>query len=401
MKGQCAYIIVVLLCSCCQTNSKYLKQLDLATLNKATIVCEAENYDKYFENYQAVFLENTDSCFISDVKQIHGFEHNIYVLMNNRILCFDLSTGRVDKEFHFINENKWIASFDFDISQKRIYALDTKNSCLICFDTFGVILFEFPLDSQYKYDQVMVLDEEHLLLTAQSLPVPVTFIADLNNNQITSLDKPSKKSFTPDSFQLQQINSIQAPMFLWSVNDNGILLKYLLNDTVYQYSKDGKKPVFHVHSGRNGIAFKNKVNLFKKNKQLALSDFWQLPDNNWFLRFNDTLLNHRYQRFQICDSLLGPFRHFPPYNQVGLINWIKEGTIFYITNREIILFDERGRTLFTLQRYQPLDGESFNKNMINAKLPENLKNYPQKRDILLCYYVFNNVSGANLLKKQP
>ena len=384
MKLRYIFAALVMLCSCCQKDS--LKSLNLKELTKPMVSYMEERYDKYFEHYGAIFLENTDSCLIKDVKQIFLIESSIYMLANNRINCHCLSTGRVNIDFHFSNESKKITAFDWDTVKQKFYAIEALSSRLICFDASGFILFELPLDSRYKYDQVMVLDEEHLLLTAQSLPVPVTFIADLNSNQITPLDKPNKKSFTPDSIQSQQLESLGVPLFVWSKSEEGVWCKYLFDDIIYQYTKEGKNPVYRVHSGKDGIAYKNKSDLFKKNKQLALSNFWQLSDNQWLLTWNPR------KQYQLCDSLMRPYCHTPPCNQATLIVWIKDGSVFSIGIRTKKLFDESARTLFSLQRYQPIDGEDFDKNMINAKLPDNLKEYPQKREILLCYYVFNNIS---------
>ena len=368
------YILIVLLAGySCSVESNELKTLDLQTLNKGRTVALYDNYGKHFDHYRAVFLENTDSCSVLGVQQVLSLGSKVYTLIKNKIRSHYLSTGRMDGDFHFSNENKLITAFDIDTLTLRLYAVEAHSSRLICFNTLGTTLFDIPLDSQYEYDQVVVLDADHLLLVAKSLPVPVTFIVDLNNRQMISLDKPGNNSFTPNALQLKQIKS---PLFLWSKSEKGVYGKYLLNDTIYQYSKNGKEPVYRVRLGKDGLTYKNRTDLFKKNKQLTLSRFKQLSSNRWLLRYR----NVTWTVFQICDSLMMPYT-YPP-SGLPFVWCCKDDSIFDIGMGHRVFIDEVGRKLFTINRYQTVGGTV----MMQEKLPKYLRDHPQKSELLLCYF---------------
>ena len=291
-----------------------------------------------------------------------------------------MNTGHLDNNFQAHDRIFDFISFDIDKANSRIYALDAKYSKIIIIDTIGKILDEFKLDPVYKYDQLTVLDKSHILITTCSLPVPVTFWADLESKIIKHIDQPSSKSFNPNKELYDTILKKIAPINIFCRSDSGVLVKYLFEDIVYRYNNDSKEPVFFVK-----IKKANKPKLFKKSistklGQNTLNGLWQLSEDKWLLRWSQvwkfkgslTLM----QFFTVCNDKMGVYNDSVSYN-TNIMEWYMSGTVFSIGAYDKIYVDTKEKMLFKI----------MSDDLSGIKLPEYLNDHKTQNDMILCYYI--------------
>jgi len=365
----------------CSDSNINLKVIDLQKFSKNKTVALEERYNEYFTEYKAVFLEKTDIFSQKDVKQIISIENDLFILIKNQIRRYNLITGHLDNRFQTQNSIYEFISFDIDTVNKKIYALDAKSTKIISMDTLGNSHDEFKLDPIYKYDQFILLDKSHILITTCSLPVPVTFLADLGDKSIKQIDHPSKKSFTPDKQLYDTIYKKIAPINICSRSDSGVLVKYLFDDIVYRYNNDAKEPVLIVN-----IKKANKPKLINKNissklGQIVLSGLWQLSENKWLLRWSQKMEYKgsltSIQIFTICNNQMEVYNNTVSYNTT-IMEWYKPGTVFSIGAYDLIYVNTKEKKLFKV----------MSNNLSGIKLPEYLNDYEPKSNLLICYYVF-------------
>ena len=364
----------------CSDNNKNLKVIDLQKFSKDKIVVLEERYNEYFSEYKAVFLEKTDSFSQKDVKQIISIENDLFILIKNQIRRYNLITGHLDNSFQTKNSIYEFISFDIDTVNKKIYALDAKSTKIISLDTLGNSHDEFKLDPTYKYDQLVLLDKSHILITTCSLPVPVTFVADLGDKSIMQIDHPSKKSFTPDKQLYDTIYKKIAPINICSRSDSGVLVKYLFDNIVYRYNNETKEPVFIVKINKA-----NKPRLIKKTipsklGQIVLSGLWQLSEDKWLLRWSKKMEYKgsltSIQIFTICNNQMEVYNNTVSYNTT-IMEWYKPGTVFSIGAYDLIFVNTKEKKLFKV----------MSNNLSGIKLPEYLNDYEPKSNLLICYYI--------------
>lgn len=365
----------------CSDNNKNLKVIDLQKFSKDKTVALEERYNEYFTEYKAVFLEKTDSFSQKDVKQIISIENDLFILIKSQIRQYNLITGHLDNSFQTQNSIYEFISFDIDTVNKKIYALDAKSTKIISLDTLGNSHDEFKLDPIYKYDQLVLLDKSHILITTCSLPVPVTFVADLGDKSIKQIEHPSKKTFTPDKQLYDTIYKKIAPINICSRSDSGVLVKYLFDDILYRYNNETKEPVFIVKINKA-----NKPRLIKKNipsklGQIVLSGLWQLSENKWLLRWSKKMEYKgsltSIQIFTICNNQMEVYNNTVSYNTT-IMEWYKPGTVFSIGAYDQIYVNTKEKKLFKV----------MSNNLSGIKLPEYLNDYEPKSNLLICYYVF-------------
>jgi len=371
----------------CSDNNKNLKVIDLQKFSKNKTVALEERYNEYFTEYKAVFLEKTDSFSQKDVKQIISIENDVFILIKNQIRRYNLITGHLDNRFQTQNSIYEFISFDIDTVNKKVYALDAKSTKIISLDTLGNSYDELKLDSKYEYDQLVLLDKSHILITTCSLPVPVTFVADLGDKSIKQIDHPSKKSFTPDKQLYDTIYKMYdtiykkiAPINICSRSDSGVLVKYLFDDIVYKFNNEAKEPEFIVKINKA-----NKPKLIKKHipsklGQIVLSGLWQLSEDKWLLRWSKKMKYKgsltSIQIFTICNNQMGVYNDSMSYNTT-IMEWYKPGTVFSIGAYDQIYVNTKEKKLFKV----------MSNNLSGIKLPEYLNDYEPKSNLLICYYV--------------
>jgi len=364
----------------CSDNNKNLKVIDLQKFSKDKTVALEERYNEYFTEYKAVFLEKTDSFSQKDVKQIISIENDLFILIKSQIRRYNLITGHLDNSFQTQNSIYEFISFDIDTVNKKIYALDAKSTKIISLDTLGNSHDEFKLDPKYKYDQLVLLDKSHILITTCSLTVPVTFVADLGGKSIKQIDNPSKKSFTPDKQLYDTIHKKIAPINICSRSNSGVLVKYLFDNIVYRYNNETKEPVFIVKINKA-----NKPRLIKKTipsklGQIVLSGLWQLSEDKWLLRWSKKMEYKgsltSIQIFTICNNQMEVYNNTVSYNTT-IMEWYKPGTVFSIGAYDLIFVNTKEKKLFKV----------MSNNLSGIKLPEYLNYYEPKSNLLICYYV--------------
>jgi len=364
----------------CSDSNKNLKIIDLQKFSKNKTVALEERYNEYFTEYKAVFLEKTDSFSQKDVKQIISIENDIFILIKNQIRQYNLITGHLDNRFQTQNSIYEFISFDIDTVNKKIYALDAKSTKIISLDTLGNSHDEFKLDPIYKYDQLVLLDKSHILITTCSLPVPVTFVADLGDKSINQIDHPSKKSFTPDKQLYDTIYKKFAPINICSRSDSGVLVKYLFDDIVYRYKIDAKDSVFRVNIDKGNKPKLIKKMVKSKAGQMALTGLWRLSEDKWLVRWR-LEITHKgkltpYLFFTICSNQMEVYNNTVSYNTT-IMEWYKPGTVFSIGAYDLIYVNTKEKKLFKV----------MSNNLSGIKLPEYLNDYEPKSNLLICYYV--------------
>lgn len=374
-----ALLSILNLCNCKEKDLSF-KSIDLQAFSNQNVISLEDRYSKYFSEYKAVSLEKTDSFFQKDVKQIISSENDVFILIKNQIRRYNLITGHLDNRFQIQNSHYEFISFDIDTVNKKIYALDAKSTKIISLDTLGNSQNEFKLETIYKYDQLVLLDKSHILITTSSLPVPVTFVADLGNKSIKQIDYPSKKSFTPDKLLYDSILTRIAPINIIIKSENGVLLKYLFEDVIYRYSSELKEPEFYVKINKSNKPklIKNKVK--PKSGEIALTGLWSLTDNKWLLRWKYEI-NHNgeltpFHFFTICNNQMEVFNNTVSYNTT-IMEWHMPGTIFSIGAYDLIFINSDEKRLFKV----------MDNKLSGVKLPAYLANKATHKNLILCYYL--------------
>ncbi len=363
----------------CSDSTKNLKVIDLQGFSKNSVVALEDRYNEYFTEYKAIFLDKTDSFSQKDVKQIVSIKNDIYILLKSSIRRYDLITGHLDNNFQAHESIFDFISFDMDKANGRIYALDAKYSKIIITDTAGKIFDEFKLDPAHKYDQLAVLDNSHILITTCSLPVPVTFVADIEDKIIKQIDPPSSKSFNPDKELYDTILKKIAPINIICRSDSGVLVKYLFEDIVYRYNSDSKNPEFFVKIKRGNKPKLNKKSISTKLGQNTLTGLWQLSEDKWLLRWsqvwkrNESLTLMHF--FTVCNNKMGVYNDSMSYNTT-IMEWYMSGTIFSIGAYDKIYVDTKEKMIFKI----------MTNDLSGNKLPEYLNDHKTQNDLILCYY---------------
>ncbi|OFY45138.1 MAG: hypothetical protein A2X18_14510 [Bacteroidetes bacterium GWF2_40_14] len=367
----------------CSDDKKNLKVIDLQKFNKDKIVSLEDRYNEYFKEYKAVFLEKTDSFSQNDVKQIISIENEVYILVKNKIRRYNLITGLLDVTFQTQDANYDFISFDIDRDSKIVYALEAKSTKIISQDTLGKQIDEIKLDPAYKYDKLVFLDKTHLLLTTCSLPVPVTFVADLREGNVKQIDYPSKKSFTPDKELYDTILSKIAPVNIITKSDSGVLVKYLFEDIVYRYKFDTKDSVILVNIDKANRPKLIKKKVKSKAGQMALTGLWQLSEDKWLVRWNHEFKHKEklitIKLFTICNNQMEVYNNTVSYNTT-IMEWYLPGTVFSIGAYDLIYINSIERKLFKV----------MNSNLPGINLPPYLAENPTQNNLILCYFILKN-----------
>ncbi len=337
MRRSVLILSILLIISCGRKTELNLQTIDLKYLNSLNESVIDTSLSKTFSDHYAFFLENSDSLLVKDVANLTCYNNNLVMLNKHKIILYDMITSRQIRTYN--SSDYRFEAFDYDTLNNRLYTLDSKKSRIICFSITGVKEKEIALNPEFEYSNIFCLGNDNLLITAKSLPFPVTYVVNTKTDRGTYIDKPKKKSFTPTQEQYDSLVANAAPLYVYSKSPHGLLIKYLFNDTIYNYTAAGRQPAFFVKIGNDRVSFRNKRRLIKDNDRLCLLNFWRLNDT-WLLRFR----NKKYFSTVICDSHIRPF--YP-----GLTMWTAPKTVFYIQGSNNLFMDERGQTLFSVQNY--------------------------------------------------
>jgi|GEM_PF-4566745 hypothetical protein len=380
-------LLPCLLFSGCKQST--LQEIDLKRLVDLELVVFHEPASD-FSDFGAIFLEQTEGAQYRDVKQLILLEDKIYLLYANNLHSFDFGSGTRNPLFAPEDENWDIVDFDIDTLQQYIYAIDRKQQRLLCLDTRGQMQFEMALSSEHEYFHVRVLDPEHLLLTVNSMPVAVTQIVNLPQRSFQTLDHPVSKSFTLNTEQIASLRG-RAPLFLLSRSGEGILAKYIFNDTIFRYTAQGKEAVFYTAMNSRKLQWKEGPDLYKDNNQAALCGIWRVAEDQWLCRVGSYYNKggRKVFTFVLCDTLMTPYEKTNLRPPEAFVSWesLKSHQYFWINAATKLFVDEDKRIFFTVVMYDPEKkvpaGEGVGKIM---KLPANLLTHPNKKELMLCYY---------------
>lgn len=355
------------LSSCRKTDDVKLEMVDLSALNNINTILLDTSLSKRFADYKAVFLENTTQFSDKDVRKIIRNGNNLFIHVKDELRIYNCSTGKYDKSFFKSNSVCSIVAFDFDVVTNQFFVVSSAEPMLYCYDIFGSIKFKVPLRSDYVYNDLITIDDNHLLLTTRTIPYPVTFIINIVTKNVYPMDSTNRKNFVPNNEVFENIILKKSPLFIRCKNNNELLIKYMFNDTVFSYTAKGKKPRFYIKKGREGLKFVNKKKIFANNNQLLLRGMWKLK-GDFLIRFG----NKKFSSYMLFDSMMNP--------SLTKIAWFKEKSVFCINGRSNLLVDEASETLFTIQK---IDTDS-------QILPDYINGYDDKNNLLLCYYSLNS-----------
>jgi len=387
------FLICLLLYSCQKSTLQEIDLRRLVDLDLAVLHLPEQD----FQPFGSMFLEQTEGVAPQDVKQLVLFEDRVYVLYAHTLQSFDFGQGTLDFQFAIGREDWEIVDFDIDNLHRRIYAIDGKRHRLLCLDLQGQVQFEMVLTLEYEYCHLRVIDPEYLLLTVNSMPVAVTQIVNLPQKSLRTLEHPVKKSFTLNAEQVQSLKEV-APLYFFGRSREGVLAKYIFNDTIFRYTAQGKEPVFYIAMNSRKLQWKEGPDLFKDNNRAAMYGLWKIWDDQWFCKVRQTRRGLDKFRLVLCDTLITPYEktHLdPPETRV-----IWENThiyqYFWIYGTTDLFVDEDMRMFFTVVAYDPKRKTSWGEGEF-MKLPDNIVNHPNKKELILCYYKLKD--GAITHKK--
>jgi len=264
-------IMMFLLSSCRNTDDIRLKIIDLSAFNNINTVLLDTSLSKRFTDYKAVLLENTTQFSERDVRKIIRNGNYLFLQVKDELRIYNCSTGKCDMSFFKGNTLCSIAAFDFDVATNQLFVVSSAEPMIYCYDISGNIKFKVPLRPDYEYDDLIRIDDNHLLLTTRAIPYPVTFIINKTTRDVDAMDFTARKTFTPNNKALGDIILKKSPIFMYSKSNDELLIKYIFNDTVFSYTADGKIPRYYIRKGREGLKYVNKKKIFASNNQLSLT----------------------------------------------------------------------------------------------------------------------------------
>ena len=376
--------LLCLLLSCSEPPT--LQEIDLKRLIDLEIAV-FHLPEQNFSPFGSMFLEQTEGVSPGEVKQLLLFEDKVYILYAQALHSFDFASGTRNPQFA-PEDGAWeIVDFDIDSLQQRIYAIDGKQQKLLCLDMQGREQFAMALSPEHEYYHLRIIDSEHLLLTINSMPVAVSQIVNLPQKSLRTLEHPVKNSFTLNAEQLQSLKQV-APLYLFSRSGEGLLAKYIFNDTIFRYTAQDREPVFYTAMNSGKLQWEKGPKLFKNNKQAALYGLWRIWDDQWLCKVRQKKDNRIFPFLVLCDTLMTPYEKNPSMDhpENGLM-WENANTrqYFWINGNTDMFVDEDKRIIFTLVEYDAKRTVAMDKKIV-LKLPDNLVNHPNKKELMLCYY---------------
>lgn len=351
-----------------------LPRIDLANYYESShrIVSDDNRYDKWFDDYKAVFLENTSCSDLHDHMCIAGNNGKAIILLNGRIRAFDIDTGKECIYFSSGNDRKYTC-FDLDYDNGKLYAIDSSGR-IDCILPSGKIADSLQMDSSRKYDMLILLEENILLATVSNYSDKESYLADFGTKKVSAYDIP-KKSSLPSEIDIKRMKALRLKLYtVIKTHEGDVLIKYIFDDIVYKYGKEGKTPAYQVIADGD-LIYTQKGLTFKGKATDILTGLWPLGDSLNLVRHNLVKKGRLYNIFTICNKDMSIYNTTVYYNS-SWMTW--KSSIFNIY--DIFLYD--------IIHIQPEENRIYKLMSYGKKTtaPPALRDYPEKNQIILCHY---------------
>ncbi len=351
----------------------------------------------FFSKYDAVYLENTQDIDSRDVKKILPVsDDKVVLLANNRLLCYNYLSGKENKEF--ASRECDYVSADF-IKDKAVYALACNGGkySVRQVDTLGNIVEEIPLDNDYVYDNIILLDGTTALVSAETYPYPVTFKIEFKTRQVSQFDVPQKKNREYDKAFADTLKSTYelASLYNFTRGKNGeIIGKYLFDNTFYKYEPNGKTAMIDIQN-RKSIKFKDNIHKREnRGKYLIPTGVIKLMDSAYVFMhqkerevvWSDSKVIYKF--YTLLDNNMQGVKDHPQYLPNLSFAWKhKYYGIHDIHAMQNVHFHPQERMVFQIRRasdpYYILLKSYLNERTL---LPGHIKSTTPNNDLLLGYY---------------
>lgn len=364
---------------CTKPLEKTLPEIDMLPVEQNQIGVMWDNPYICFEHFSACFLENTGNYNSTDILHFEADQDTLFLSCKGELRKYD-KEGKLTYRFDL--PESYITSFDLDTLHQNIYVLDSINSQVLGFKYNGVPLFRTKLPTSCY--SLHYIGENKLLLTSRAIPQPETFFLDINSLQFIPIQKPDypkEKRDIPNFYHqakegVLKSQEVEIPLFTYSRTHNGIYLKYLFNDTIYQVSPQGIKAFMTIQMGKERVTLKNKHrNILKKNKHFYIINFWS-PPYYWVVSYaldykGFILMYHAW--FNKKGQLLQPNLAFYIPDQIYEIGMDKKENLF---------MNQRNNCFYNIIPYTSKTMQSRKKN-----LPPELQSF-QSGNLLLIKATF-------------
>lgn len=288
-----SFFTVVLVCSCSD------KTLDISCtpilLNSTDTT--SISFDDCFEILSCIPLEETNDCYITNIRRVEYFEGNYYISSSDAnvgLVVFDAKGNfvrRIGKKGNGHGEYTNIYDFSIDKKNRRILILCNRNSLVKVYSLDGVfqkekILHNTSLNDLACIDGVILCPTNHQgFATVENDSLFYVFDEDLNlvkRHTYVSNNSVGMSSFIPSNIRAHK------KMFIYSdFHEHRI---FILNEhgdvnNCYEYRKDNLIPIEALESPRtfmdkqfeydfilnNAILDDKCITIYKEGRRMKLS----------------------------------------------------------------------------------------------------------------------------------
>lgn len=328
-------------------------------------------------NYGASFLDSTFRFQPDEIGKMMVYGGNLYLLAKGELRCYEFPSGKLTLRFRSPHP---VISFALDTLDGSLYALDTEQAELLRFSSDGIKQGGMPLDKSYGYRDISCLGDGRLLLTTDGFPDPYLF-------RIPAFGQSPVRLLSPKKERERQLlpDSLACPLEVIGRGGNGLLYKYLLNDTLYMLKGDSCRPLFTCEMGNKKVRLGNKKQLLKENDRLCITGIWETKDY-WWIQYRCNILvkeiRYRYTSMGILYKNLS-------IKESGYTFFIPDQTIVMNTRKPLYMNEEG--TCF-VQVYNPEDHLKDGKR----ELPFNLEQDRDSGNLILNYFYIKELKKKKI-----
>lgn len=256
-----------------------------------------DNISCFFDNYQIIPLETTQTCLIGNISQIQINNNKIYILDKNQstIFIFDIH-GKYINKIHRQGRapEEYLSITDFNIYQNNIYCLSRTNRKILAYNDNAQFLNDISLNDWYN----------SFYIVNDSL---VYLFSDNSNTQYYNYILYNYKQLKNEN-QFDKFKKNQGLIFDYSpfhISGDSLLLTEQYDQTLYHLSSRGKEALYHFVFNTSDKIPEH----FKTMNKEKLYDF--LKEKETFRRMNNIYLNDSilFIDYEIFCKGLG-IRHF-------------------------------------------------------------------------------------------
>ncbi|TKG89583.1 hypothetical protein EYV94_25115 [Puteibacter caeruleilacunae] len=298
-------------CSCSSSDRGNLPVLDLEKSGKGMI--EIDNKFRNFTHTHSNFLQYSSGLSPNDIRNIHCYGNDLYVLFSNKLLYYDLISGDLLYSYQSPVSADFV-DFGFDPLRQRAYILDKKQSHVFELQVKGDVIKEIKLDSAYAYTMIKQLDQGCFLIPKQTAPYPSYLTVDFTTGEVKDYTLKDQKKTYPIPEGSDSI-WVKYPLYVANETRQGVKLKYLFDDQVYLFTKDGVTPEYIIDMGKHKVKrkyFWSKSTL-KNNNRFRVLKFWHGKERTYIL--HRCIIKNIFGVFD--PRMLSQFKDHKSYNSYG------------------------------------------------------------------------------------